>query len=255
LSRIRRALLIGASGAFIIGALPGLVAAGNGVGKALNLGVNNTVGAITKLVATTSSAALLVQNSGTGPGLQITVGAGKAPITVSAGAGKATNLNADMLDGVDSTGFEGRIAHLSDLQSIACALNGRPGLLLVPTFGPTPLVCVVSETEPNDTIGTAVPYFPLTSFQGIAGKGDVDFWQPLASAICSAGHCSYKSQVCASGIKVDVYRNGILIISGVTSFDDEFDYVNATPVYAIKVYASPSTSLTIPYLVGCSAGG
>ena len=41
-------------------------------------------------------------NGGTSAkGLGITVPAGRAPITVNLGAGKATNLNADMVDGMD----------------------------------------------------------------------------------------------------------------------------------------------------------
>jgi hypothetical protein len=51
---------------------------------------------------------LQVTNTSTGSGaagIGITVGANKAPLTVNANAGKATNLNADKLDGVDSTGF------------------------------------------------------------------------------------------------------------------------------------------------------
>ena len=101
MSPYRRVLVIVGVGAFLVGLMPGLVAAGSGVGGILNLGVNNTVMAFTKLTASTAASAFQVQNNGTGGGIQITVGAGKAPITVSAGAGKAVNLNADMLDGKD----------------------------------------------------------------------------------------------------------------------------------------------------------
>src|SRR4051812_45827515 len=106
MSRFRLLLVNAALAAFVIGLVPSLVQAGTGVGAAFNLGVNNTVNVITRLTSTVSTAAMSIQNKGTGPGLQITVAAGKAPITVSAGAGKATNLNADMLDGKDSMGFQ-----------------------------------------------------------------------------------------------------------------------------------------------------
>ena len=93
-----------------------MVALGNGVGTAFKLGVNNTVNAITKLTATTSGAAMLIKNAGSGTGLDIQVGAGKAPITVSSGAGKATNLDADKLDGKDSSALQNKITNLSDFE-------------------------------------------------------------------------------------------------------------------------------------------
>lgn len=46
-----------------------------------------------------------IANAGTGPALQLQVGAGRAPIMVNADAGKAINLNADKLDGQDSSAF------------------------------------------------------------------------------------------------------------------------------------------------------
>ena len=74
------------------------------------LGVlNNTATAITKLTGNVSGGpALQVVNNKTEPGsrgLQVTVAANKPPIVVNASAGKAPNLNADKLDGKDSTGF------------------------------------------------------------------------------------------------------------------------------------------------------
>ena len=79
--------------------------AGTGVGAVFNLGKTNKVNAQSALTGSTSSKTLQLTNSGTGAGVGISVAAGKAPITVNANAGKATNLNADELDGVDSAGF------------------------------------------------------------------------------------------------------------------------------------------------------
>lgn len=44
-------------------------------------------------------------NSGSSPVLALSTRTGQVPLAVSAGAGKATNLNADKLDGLDSTAF------------------------------------------------------------------------------------------------------------------------------------------------------
>ncbi len=70
------------------------------------LGVlNNSASAITKLTGNVSGGpALQVQNANTAAGskaLQLGVAAGKAPLTVNATAGKATNLNSDKLDGLE----------------------------------------------------------------------------------------------------------------------------------------------------------
>jgi hypothetical protein len=79
--------------------------AGNGVGGVFNLGKTNTVNAKSTLTGATSGRNLQLTNTGSGPALGLAVGAGKAPIVVNASAGKATNLNADRLDGLNSTAF------------------------------------------------------------------------------------------------------------------------------------------------------
>jgi hypothetical protein len=66
---------------------------------------NTSTAAGARALSVLSSAAastLYVQNTGTGSGVQIQVAAGKPPISVNGAAGKATNLNADKLDGLDS---------------------------------------------------------------------------------------------------------------------------------------------------------
>jgi len=99
------ALVLSAVAVAVIGS-PGLVGAATGVGARLELGKSNSVSATTTLNGTTSNPAFTLKNLGTGAGLAITVKPGKAPITVNADAGKATNLNADKLDGKDSTAFQ-----------------------------------------------------------------------------------------------------------------------------------------------------
>jgi hypothetical protein len=62
-------------------------------------------------------------------GLGITVGANKAPIHVNSTAGKATNLNADKLDGLDSSALRGARAY---------AFSGGIGC-----FGAPPVFCPI----------------------------------------------------------------------------------------------------------------
>jgi hypothetical protein len=100
-------------------------------GDPLKLGMTNTINAATTWsgaatsrllqISNTSTAAgaralsvlsnaaastLYVQNTGNGSGIQIQVAAGKPPLTVNGAAGKATNLNADKLDGLDSLALQ-----------------------------------------------------------------------------------------------------------------------------------------------------
>jgi hypothetical protein len=79
--------------------------AGTGIGGVFNLGKTNKVNAPTTLTGKVKGNSLQLTNTGSGPALGITVRAGKAPLVVSAKAGKAINLNADELDGHDSSFF------------------------------------------------------------------------------------------------------------------------------------------------------
>lgn len=104
MSGTARGAVIGAvTSAVLLGSAPAF--AGSGIGGIFNLGKTNTVNAPTTLVGTTSGRTLNVQNKGTGPGLGVTVAAGKAPIAVNPEAGKALNLDADKLDGFDAAAF------------------------------------------------------------------------------------------------------------------------------------------------------
>jgi hypothetical protein len=90
-------------------ALTSTALAGNGVGGVFNLGVTNTVNALTKLTGSVAGSSLVIDNNSTGTGataLNLQVEAGKAPMKVNSGT-KVTNLNADKIDGKDSTDFVG----------------------------------------------------------------------------------------------------------------------------------------------------
>jgi hypothetical protein len=112
--------------------------AGTGIGGVFNLGQSNTVNAPSTLKGSTSGKNLQLTNTGSGGGLGITVAAGKAPITVNQSAGKATNLNADKLDGMTSSSFltvTGKAADSDKLDGLD-STDFLPASKLV-RFGPT----------------------------------------------------------------------------------------------------------------------
>jgi hypothetical protein len=72
-----------------------------------NLGRTNTVNATSTLTGSTAGRMLQVTNTSTGTGatgIGIKVASGKAPLAVNSTT-KVANLNADLLDGMDSTRF------------------------------------------------------------------------------------------------------------------------------------------------------
>src|SRR5689334_1490651 len=72
------------------------------------LGGPNTAPSTTTIQMAGPGAVVSLQNTGSGStsaGLDIAVSAGRTPITVSPGAGKATNLDADSVDGHDASDF------------------------------------------------------------------------------------------------------------------------------------------------------
>ncbi len=74
-------------------------------GDPFRLGRINSIDRLSTLVGTTTNAMLRVDNNGPGPALSLEAGAGNPPVVVNAAAGKATNLDADELDGQDSSAF------------------------------------------------------------------------------------------------------------------------------------------------------
>lgn len=99
----------------VLGAVTVLVLAANTValaatGQALILGKSNSANTYTALTRTTSGTALKLQ----------TASSSNAPLTVN-GKGKVTNLNADRLDGLDSTTLRNR-----SLVFTAAQFSGKP---------------------------------------------------------------------------------------------------------------------------------
>jgi hypothetical protein len=119
--------------------------AGSGVGSTFNLGETNTVDAQSVLTGNAGSAAQLkVENTGTGAALALLVSSG-APFKVNSST-KVANLNADLLDGLDSTGLPywklggnagttpgTNFIGTTDNQALELKVNGQQALRLEPT--------------------------------------------------------------------------------------------------------------------------
>jgi hypothetical protein len=103
-SDLFKGILVGALVAAVV-STAAVAVAGTGIGDVLNLGQTNAVNAETTLQGNATGANLQLVQKGTGTALGIVVQKGKPPIRVSSGAGKATNLDADKLDGLDSKAF------------------------------------------------------------------------------------------------------------------------------------------------------
>ena len=100
---VRRAVPFLLLGVFLLGAVAPTIA-GTGIGAVFNLGKTNSVSATTTLTSGASTRTLQVTNSGSGAALQLTTKTTVAPLKVNSSI-KVANLNADRLDGIDSTGF------------------------------------------------------------------------------------------------------------------------------------------------------
>jgi hypothetical protein len=110
--------------------------AGTGIGGVFNLGKTNNVNAQSTLKGSTGKRNLQLSNTGAGAALGISVGAGKHPIVVNAAAGKATNLDADELDGKGAKDFvQGGGLSVSGRSTLNLGGGGFQHVATVPGWG------------------------------------------------------------------------------------------------------------------------
>ena len=90
-----------------------------------NTSTSSVARAVSAISSSSSAATARLENKGGGPALSLVVPARRAPMAVSAGAGKVVNLDADRLDGLDSTQLQRRVAATcpagSAISSVAAA--------------------------------------------------------------------------------------------------------------------------------------
>ncbi len=91
-------------------------------GDPFRLGRINTINALSTMVGSASTPLLRIDNNGSGAALDLQVQPGKAPMRVNSGT-KIANLNADQLDGQDSSALLGRNA------VIAAVVNSGTGTI------------------------------------------------------------------------------------------------------------------------------
>jgi len=113
---VKKVALVGKATTFAVGlvvvlaltvGLASSALAGTGVGATFNLGNVNSVDAISQLVGSVAGPSLQIDNNSTGKGataLDLQTEAGRPPLKVNSDA-RVVNLNADEVDGRDSTSF------------------------------------------------------------------------------------------------------------------------------------------------------
>ena len=86
-------------------------------GDPLELGEVNDIGAAaTALIGDRAGGVLQIANKGSGTALNLRVSANQPPLTVNPVAGKATNLDADKLDGQEAADFAPARAYFREVQ-------------------------------------------------------------------------------------------------------------------------------------------
>ncbi len=119
------------------------------------LGQNNTASLLTRLTGQVpGGAALQVVNTKTEPGsrgLQVSEAENKPPIQVNATAGKATNLNADKLDGKEATDFYAAGSKVADSSHADTADQAELPLTLRTRLTPTRWTARTPPTSPQPT--------------------------------------------------------------------------------------------------------
>ncbi|MEI7744634.1 MAG: hypothetical protein WCK58_12910 [Chloroflexota bacterium] len=155
--------------------------AGSGIGAVFNLGRTNTVNSGTTLKGAAAAPLLALGNSGTGAALSLTTKAGVPPMKVSSST-KVANLNADKLDGIDSTAFMASTAHpdAATLNGVSSAGFLRP-YPITQVYGPSAWV-----RNGTATFATVAAY---TNMLGVTapGSGTAAFQIDLQAPVSEFG--------------------------------------------------------------------
>jgi hypothetical protein len=168
------------------------------------LGKDNSAGATTRLTSAVAGPVLNLVNRGTSSAataLNLSVPAGRAPLTVNSSAGKATNLNVDKLDGKDSSeiGLHGlqRVYATSASNSDSpkrVTVNCPSGKVIVGTgadlYGGTSGTppneqtdVVINKITPTSALGHPIVY--VEAYEESLTSAN---WQLIGYAICATAH-------------------------------------------------------------------
>jgi hypothetical protein len=169
-------------------------------GQSLILGKPDNVAASkTGLNASVNDKALVVTNTSSGSNataLGLNVASGTPPITVSAGAGKATNLNADKVDGIDSAGFvKGKGAVYRNRVAVTGSTDTT--VLAIPTYGTVKVLnCRLTVPDANARIINYENTAPTDVWRD-TGSGDPWYFHGdsgwgLNTPLREAGHSTFQ---------------------------------------------------------------
>ena len=161
-------------------------------GGSFILGRNNAAGAQT-----------LLTNSGSGPILALSTRAGQVPLAVSVNAGKASNLNADRLDGLDAVDLQRRVSGSCSPGSAVGSIDATGGAACQTTqdapvqiftggmsngFGradcPAGTTAIAGGVVPNRASGKAVLLYSSLYLEASGATG----WQAAAEATGGSGY-------------------------------------------------------------------
>jgi hypothetical protein len=232
------------------------------------LGVlSNSATAVTRLTMTGtvngSVLQLIQQSTGTGAsGLGITVPAGKAPITVNSTAGKATNLNADKIDSLDSTALQRRvsgtcaagqsISSIAAAGTVSCETDDDSGAALRSELGTT------DAGGPNEA-SDPVSYSKLKDIPADVVNRNADTLDgKTASEFADSTHSHSGEQIDSGTVEADRIEDG----PGSNLNADQLDGLNSTDLTVGMATASaqgnnPTTTvdfLAPPAQVSVAAG-
>ena len=104
--------------------------------------------------------------------------------------------------------------------------------------GPRGLVdCASPDTEPNDTLNTAVTFVNPYSY-GTAGGTDDDFW--VAPSTCAPTSCDVQVTLFSDSLTMDLYANGSVQETSKTSINyHDGSHSSAIPgSYRIRIHGS-----------------
>ena len=192
--------------------------------------------------------AMLVKNAGTGTGLDIQVGDRQSARSPSQPvAGKATNLDADKLDGQDSTSVSGQDPEpeRSEWDPVPC------------TTGAAALVADGRRlrrsrtSEPNNAIGKRLRFHWRPRRAG--RTADVDFYHvaTVSADIRGTGLHSQRLPSAGPGLVFDSTRTRCWSRQNLTSrsVSDPYLALNTRNLYHIAVHPSGSPAQPLPYIV------
>jgi hypothetical protein len=195
-------------------------------GDPLRLGEENSItGATTSLVGNSNPTLEIVNRSPTGgsPALRLEVNPKVSPLVVNDTAGKAINLDADKLDGRDSTTF-------------ADAINGKAN-------DADKLDSRDSTTFADGTNGKANSAFSADNADKLDGKDSLQFWSGKSYSVVvdndgqiAGGNVYSINASCDAG---DTLLN---VGGGSTSAGD-----NKDAIVRISVFSSPTSGITVPH--------